>query len=97
MAKGKHAPSKGAIRQEKVLHPTSRKVLKMSKKETHRSNVESKGKIGIQRMSSLAEKLVWIKDSLPAVMDEEGQMTKGRDTSCFAVLRLILQTQCLSW
>merc|ERR1719508_683020 len=27
-------------------------------------------------MSSLAEKLVWIKDSLPAVMDEEGQMTK---------------------
>merc|ERR1719508_246112 len=27
-------------------------------------------------MSSLAEKLVWIKDSLPAVMDDEGQMTK---------------------
>merc|ERR1712096_61323 len=62
--------------QEKVLHPTSRKVLKMSKKETHRSNVESKGKIGIQRMSSMGEKLVWIKDSLPAVMDDEGQMTK---------------------
>jgi hypothetical protein len=36
MAKGKHAPTKGAIREEKVLHPTSRKVLKMARKETHR-------------------------------------------------------------
>ena len=36
MAKGKHSPSKGAIREEKVLHPTSRKVLKMARKETHR-------------------------------------------------------------
>lgn len=77
MAKGKHAPNKGAIRQEKVLHPTSRKVLKMVKKETHRFNVESKGKIGIQRLSSLAEKLVWIRDNLPGVVDEEtGQVTK---------------------
>ena len=36
MAKGKHAPTKGAIREEKVLHPTSRKVIKMARKETHR-------------------------------------------------------------
>ena len=36
MAKGKHAPSKGAVRHDKVLHPTSRKVQKMAKKETHR-------------------------------------------------------------
>ena len=36
MAKGKHAPTKGAVREDKVLHPTSRKVLKMTKKVTHR-------------------------------------------------------------
>ena len=36
MAKGKHAPTKGAVREDKVLHPTSRKVLKMAKKVTHR-------------------------------------------------------------
>ena len=30
MAKGKHAPSVGAVRQNKVLHPSSRKVQKIS-------------------------------------------------------------------
>ena len=33
MAKGKHAPSVGAVRQNKVLHPSSRKVQKISKKD----------------------------------------------------------------
>ena len=37
MAKGKHSTmAKGAVREDKVLHPTSRKVLKMTKKVTHR-------------------------------------------------------------
>jgi hypothetical protein len=41
--------------------------------------VESKGKIGIQRLSSLAEKLVWIRDNLPGVMEEDGMISNGKD------------------
>ena len=43
-----------------------------------RSNVESKGKIGIQRLSTLAEKLVWMRDNLPGVVGEDGQISKGK-------------------
>eukprot|EP00092_Neocalanus_flemingeri_P011805 GFUD01012728.1.p1 GENE.GFUD01012728.1~~GFUD01012728.1.p1 ORF type:complete len:183 (-),score=80.77 GFUD01012728.1:61-609(-) len=76
MAKGKHAQNKGQIRQEKVLHPTSRKVLKIARKATHRSNVDAKGKVGMQRLSALAEKFAWLRDNLPGVLDDEGQISK---------------------
>ena len=40
--------------------------------------MESKGKIGIQRLSSQAEKLVWIRDNIPGVLGEEENITKGK-------------------
>ena len=86
MAKGKHAPSVGAVRQNKVLHPSSRKVQKISKKETHRFNVEQRNKTGLQRLSSLADKLVWVKENLPAVETEEGRVTKGEKISANEVI-----------
>lgn len=84
MAKGKHAPNKGALKQaEKVLHPGSRKVTKLAKKATHRGNIEIKGKVGLNRLTGLAEKLSWLREALPGVEDEEGKVT------CAGVLLLV--------
>jgi hypothetical protein len=58
----------------------------MTKHCLQRSNVESKGKIGIQRLSSLSEKLVWIRDNLPGVMEEDGKISNGRDIQCVQIL-----------
>ena len=41
--------------------------------------MESKGKIGIHRLSSLAEKIVWIRDNLPGVMEEDVMISNGRN------------------
>ena len=76
MAKGKHAPAPGQVREDKILQPNSRKVLKLAKKETRRGNVAVKGKLGVARLSSLADKLAWVKEALPLVLTEEGGVTK---------------------
>ena len=78
MAKGKHAPNPGAVKQQsKVLHPASRKLKKVHKAGVHRSNVDVKGKVGLQRMSALADKLIWVKENLPALVEEDGEVTNG--------------------
>ena len=78
MAKGKHAPNPGAVKQQaKVLHPASRKLKKVHKAGVHRSNVEVKSKVGLQRMSALADKLIWVKENLPGLVEEDGEGTKG--------------------
>ena len=79
MAKGKHAPNAGEVKkQNQILHPNSRKLKKLHKSGIHRGNVDNKSKIGIQRMSTLADKLMWIKENLPAIMEEEdAKFTKG--------------------
>ena len=43
----------------------------------HRSNVEVKAKVGLQRLSALADKLIWVKENLPALVEEDGQVSKG--------------------
>ena len=75
MAKGKHAPNPGEMK-TKVLHPNSRKLKKVHKTGVHRSNVEFKNKAGLQRMSSLAEKLIWIKENLPCFVEDDAPVTK---------------------
>ena len=74
MAKGKHAPNPGEMK-TKVLHPNSRKLKKVHKTGVHRSNVDFKGKVGLQRMTSLADKLIWVKENLPALVEDEGPVS----------------------
>ncbi len=78
MAKGKHALNPGAVKQQsKVLHPASRKLKKVHKAGVHRANVDVKNKVGLQRMSALADKLIWVKENLPGLVEEDGEVTKG--------------------
>ena len=37
--------------------------------------MEVKGKAGLKRMSTLSDKLIWIKENLPALLDEEAVPT----------------------
>ena len=75
----------------KVLHPGSRKVGRIAKKATHRSNIETKGKVfilkssdqshssikvGLNRLTMLAEKLSWLREALPGVEDDEGKVSR---------------------
>ena len=39
MAKGKHAPAPGAVREDKVLHPNSRKAKKLQRDTLHRLGI----------------------------------------------------------
>ena len=57
MAKGKHRPAPGAIRPDKVLHPQSRKVAKMHKKENRKFKVTNSMSVGAKRLEILGEKL----------------------------------------
>jgi len=75
MAKGKHPPSAGAIREDKVLHPLSRKVKKLSKQETHRFNQDKKLKTGAARIQVTGEKLSWFKENLPAIVEDPSQIS----------------------
>ena len=38
--------------------------------------MEGKGKVGIQRMSALSDKLIWIKENLPGLLEEDAEPTK---------------------
>ena len=51
--------------------------LNTSRWLVHRSNVEVKAKVGLQRLSALADKLIWVKENLPALVEEDGQVSKG--------------------
>ena len=50
MAKGKHAPSKGAVREDKIIHPKSRKAAKLHFKEQRKLKLSGKIGVGGQRL-----------------------------------------------
>ena len=70
MAKGKHAPAKGAIREDKVLHPKSRKAIRMHAKEQRKLKLSGKNNIGGIRLQILGEKLLWFHENLSLVLEE---------------------------
>ena len=53
MAKGKHAPAKGAVREDKVIHPKSRKAQKLHHKEQRKLKMSGKLTVGGQRLQVL--------------------------------------------
>jgi hypothetical protein len=59
MAKGKHAPTKGAVRKDKVIHPCSRKAARLNTKEQRKIKISTTQKIGGIRLQMLGEKLLW--------------------------------------
>jgi len=59
MAKGKHAPAKGAINKNKVLHPCSRKAARLNTKEQRKMKLSSTQKAGGVRLQLLGDKLLW--------------------------------------
>ena len=69
MAKGKHAPSKGAVREDKIIHPKSRKAAKLHFKEQRKLKLSGKVGVGGQRLQILGEKLLWFHDNLSAILD----------------------------
>ncbi len=71
MAKGKHAPAKGAVREDKVIHPKSRKAAKMHRMEQKRLKNSNKISIGGQRLQVLGEKLLWFHDNLSIILDDK--------------------------
>ena len=70
MAKGKHAPAKGAIREDKVIHPKSRKAMKMHAKEQRKLKLSGKSTIGGMRLQILGEKLLWFHENLSLALEE---------------------------
>ena len=38
--------------------------------------METKGKVGLQRMSALSDKLIWIKENLPGLLEDGAQPTR---------------------
>ena len=75
MAKGKHAPSKGAVREDKIIHPKSRKAAKMHYKEQRKLKISTKHTIGGQRLQILGEKLLWFHDNMHSVLSDESKKT----------------------
>ena len=71
MAKGKHAPAKGAVREDKVLHPKSRKVAKMNFKEQRKLKLSNRASVGGQRLQILGDKLLWFHDNLQVLFESE--------------------------
>ena len=41
-----------------------------------RVNVEVKGKVGLQRLSALSDKLIWIKENLPGLLEDGAEPTR---------------------
>ena len=71
MAKGKHAPTKGAVREDKIIHPKSRKAAKLHNKEQRKLKMSGKVSVGGQRLQILGEKLLWFHENLNVVLQEE--------------------------
>jgi translation machinery-associated protein 16 len=71
MAKGKHAPAKGAVREDKCIHPHSRKMAKFRTQEHRKLKFANKNKVGGLRLQILGEKLLWFHDNLHGILDLE--------------------------
>merc|ERR1712111_91896 len=74
-AKGKHKPAPGAVRPDKVLHPQSRKVAKLHKKENRKFKVNNSVTVGAKRLEVLGEKLQWFHDNLAMATDTADDVT----------------------
>ena len=73
MAKGKHAPTKGAVREDKIIHPKSRKAAKMHFKEQRKLKIAGKVSVGGQRLQILGEKLLWFHDNLSLILYDKNE------------------------
>ena len=79
MAKGKHAPAKGAVRPDKVVHPKSRKAKKIEFKQQRKFKFATQAKTGGQKLQATGEKMAWFKENLPLCEDGEvcGAASRG--------------------
>ena len=79
MAKGKHAPAKGAVRPDKVIHPKSRKAMKIESKQQRKFKFATQAKTGGQKLQATGEKVAWFKENLSLCEEGEvgGAATKG--------------------
>ena len=71
MAKGKHAPAKGAVRPDKVIHPKSRKAMKIQSKEQRKFKFATQAKTGGQKLQATGDKMVWFKENLALCEERE--------------------------
>ena len=70
---------KGQIKDKNDLGKVGKVQGKVHKAGVHRANVDVKSKVGLQRMSALADKLIWVKENLPGLVEEDGEVTKGNN------------------
>jgi len=84
MAKGKHAPAPGAVRNDKVVHPNSRKAAKAQSRAGRYAKVKDKPKAGAARLQALGEKLAWFRDNLPLCLEENQHQATLADVQTLA-------------
>ena len=70
MAKGKHKPAPGAVR-DKAIHPNSRKAKRMLSKAEKRLKVNQKVTIGGQKLQATGEKLQWFSENLALFLEDD--------------------------
>ena len=68
--------SQGAVREDKVLHPKSRKVAKLNSKELRKLKIANKPTVGGQRLQILGEKLLWFHDNLQILFEDDDEQCK---------------------
>ncbi len=90
MAKGKHAPAKGAVRPDKVIHPKSRKAGKLQAKEQRKHKLANTVRSGGSKLQATGEKLAWFKENLPLCEEDE------KTTACTRQEMLSLATAFLT-
>ena len=66
----------GAVREDKVLHPKSRKVAKLNSKELRKLKIANKPTVGGQRLQILGEKLLWFHDNLQILFEDDDEQCK---------------------
>jgi hypothetical protein len=76
MAKGKHAPAKGAVKKDKVIHPKSRKAVKLEGKERRKHKLSIAYKAGGAKLQATGEKLAWFKENLPLCEEDDDETVK---------------------
>ena len=80
MAKGKHAPAKGAVRPDKVIHPKSRKAMKIESKQQRKFKFATQTKTGGQKLQATGEKMAWFKENLPLCEDGDVRGAASKET-----------------
>ena len=95
MAKGKHAPVKGAVREDKIIHPKSRKAKKLHNKEQRKLKLSGKVTVGGQRLQILGEKLLWFHENLNVILNsgEEGKESVTKQDMLELIEAYIIRNQ----